>query len=82
VQRAPSLFRAIKAEMDRDRRPGRFLLTGSADVLLLPDLSESLAGRMEVLTLWPFTRRTRRAEGAVYRHAFRRRTAPICIRRE
>ncbi len=55
VQRAPGLFRAIKAEVDRDRTPGRFLLTGSADVLLLPRLSESLAGRMEVHTLWPLS---------------------------
>lgn len=55
VQRAPELFIAIKAAVDRDRRPGRFLLTGSANVLLLPKLSESLAGRMEVLTLWPLS---------------------------
>ncbi len=55
VQRAPGLFRAIKAVVDADRRPGRFLLTGSADVFLLPSVSESLAGRMEVLTLWPFS---------------------------
>lgn len=55
VQLAPGLFRAIKAEVDRNRQPGRFLLTGSADVLLLPHLSESLAGRMEILTLWPFS---------------------------
>ena len=55
VQRAPELFLAIKASVDRDRSPGRFLLTGSADVMLLPDLSESLAGRMEVLTLWPLS---------------------------
>jgi len=55
IQHAPGLFPAVKAEVDRDRRPGRFLLTGSADVLLLPDLSESLAGRMEILTLWPFS---------------------------
>ncbi len=55
VQRAPDLFRAIKAEVDRDRKPGRFLLTGSADVMLLPNLSESLAGRMEILTLWPLS---------------------------
>ncbi|MDT7858411.1 ATP-binding protein [Rubrivirga sp. S365] len=55
VQRAPELFRAVKAEVDRDRRPGRFLLTGSADVLLLPVASESLAGRMEVVTLWPLS---------------------------
>lgn len=56
VQRAPELFVAIKAEVDRNRQPGRFLLTGSANVLLLPALSESLAGRMEILTLWPFSR--------------------------
>ena len=55
VQRAPDLFLAIKAEVDRDRTPGRFLLTGSADFLLLPRVSESLAGRMEILTLWPLS---------------------------
>ncbi len=51
----PELFPAIKAAVDRGRGPGRFLLTGSANVLLLPKLSESLAGRMEMLTLWPFS---------------------------
>jgi predicted AAA+ superfamily ATPase len=55
VQRAPELFLAIKAEVDKDRRAGRFLLTGSANVLLVPRLAESLAGRMEILTLWPFS---------------------------
>ncbi len=55
VQRAPELFLPIKASVDRDRRPGRFLLTGSANVLLLPKLAESLAGRMEVITLWPLS---------------------------
>jgi predicted AAA+ superfamily ATPase len=55
VQRSPGLFPAIKAEVDRGRRPGRFLLTGSANVLLLPKLSESLAGRMEILTLRPLS---------------------------
>lgn len=55
VQRAPELFVAIKAAVDRERRPGRFLLTGSANVMLLPQLSDSLAGRMEILTLWPFS---------------------------
>jgi hypothetical protein len=55
VQRAPELFLAIKASVDRDRHPGRYLLTGSADVFLLPRVSESLAGRMEVLTLWPLS---------------------------
>lgn len=55
IQRMPELFMAIKADVDRRRKPGRFLLTGSANVLLLPTLSESLAGRMEILTLWPFS---------------------------
>jgi len=55
IQRVPDLFLPIKAEVDRTREPGRFLLTGSANVLLLPSLSESLAGRMEILTLWPFS---------------------------
>lgn len=55
IQRAPGLFMAIKAAVDRDRQLGRFLLTGSADVMLLPRLSESLAGRMEILTLWPLS---------------------------
>ena len=53
VQHAPELFPAIKATVDKRREPGRFLLTGSANILLLPRLSESLAGRMEILTLWP-----------------------------
>ena len=53
VQHVPELFPALKAAVDRQRMPGRFLLTGSANVLLLPRLSESLAGRMEILTLWP-----------------------------
>lgn len=55
IQRAPELFMAIKSDVDSNRRPGRFLLTGSANVLLLPNLSESLAGRMEILSLWPFS---------------------------
>lgn len=55
VQRAPEIFRAIKLSVDRNRRPGRFLLTGSANALLLPKASDSLAGRMEVLTLLPFS---------------------------
>lgn len=55
IQRAPELFLAIKADVDRNRAPGRYLLTGSANVLLLPRLSESLAGRMEIFTLLPFS---------------------------
>lgn len=55
IQHVPELFPVIKAAVDRHRKPGRFLLTGSANILLLPKLSESLAGRMEILTLWPFS---------------------------
>jgi predicted AAA+ superfamily ATPase len=55
VQLVPEIFRSIKLSVDRDRTPGRFLLTGSANVLMLPRLSESLAGRMEILTLWPLS---------------------------
>ena len=55
VQHVPEIFPVIKAAIDRKRLPGRFLLTGSANVMLLPKLSASLAGRMEVLTLWPFS---------------------------
>lgn len=55
VQRAPEVFLAIKSRVDKQRKPGRFLLTGSANVLLLPRLAESLAGRMEILTLWPLS---------------------------
>jgi predicted AAA+ superfamily ATPase len=55
VQRAPELFLRIKLSVDRDRRPGRFLLTGSANPLFIPDAAEALAGRMEVLTLWPLS---------------------------
>jgi predicted AAA+ superfamily ATPase len=55
VQRAPELFLPLKAAVDRDRRPGRFLLTGSADALLLPHLADALVGRMERVTLWPFS---------------------------
>jgi predicted AAA+ superfamily ATPase len=55
IQRAPGLLLAMKAVIDLDRKPGRFLLTGSADVLSMPRVAESLAGRMEVATLWPLS---------------------------
>ncbi|HEY3245717.1 MAG TPA: ATP-binding protein [Phycisphaerae bacterium] len=55
IQQAPDLLRAIKLEVDRRRVPGRFLLTGSADVFLVPRVSETLTGRIEILTLWPFS---------------------------
>jgi uncharacterized protein len=55
VQHVPELFSALKAAVDRDRRPGRFLLTGSTNVLLLPRLADSLAGRMDILRLHPLS---------------------------
>lgn len=63
VQREPSLLRAVKRAIDRDRTPGRFLLTGSANPLLMRQVSESLAGRASYLTLWPMTRREQRGLG-------------------
>ncbi len=53
AQRAPAIFAALKLAIDRRRVPGRFLLTGSTHVLLVPHLSDSLAGRMEILRLHP-----------------------------
>ena len=57
VQRAPELLRAVKRAIDTRRRRGQFLLTGSANLLLMRQVSESLAGRASYLTLWPMTRR-------------------------
>jgi hypothetical protein len=53
VQRAPGLFTSLKVAVDRGRTPGRFLLTGSSNVLLLPTLADSLAGRMGIVRLHP-----------------------------
>ena len=55
VQRVPELFEAIKISVDRQRAPGRFLLTGSTNVFLVPQLSDSLAGRMQIVPLHPLT---------------------------
>jgi uncharacterized protein len=63
VQHEPRLLRAVKRAIDRNRKPGRFLLTGSANLLLMRRVSESLAGRARYLTLWPMTRREQRGLG-------------------
>lgn len=55
VQRIPEIFVSIKQSVDELRRPGRFLLTGSANVLLLPQVSDSLAGRFEMIPLYPLS---------------------------
>jgi uncharacterized protein len=54
VQRAPDLLLAIKESVDKDQAPGRFLLTGSTNLMALPAVADSLAGRLEVITLLPF----------------------------
>lgn len=56
IQRAPDLLLAIKKTVDEDYRPGRFLLTGSANVLTLPRVADSLAGRMETIRMLPLAR--------------------------
>lgn len=55
VQRAPALLLAIKSRLDRDDTPGQFLLTGSANLRRIPTVSDALPGRVDYLTLWPFT---------------------------
>ena len=55
VQMVPALFRSIKARVDQERKPGMFLLTGSANIMVIPKASESLAGRMETIRLMPFS---------------------------
>ncbi|GFP40673.1 ATP-binding protein, partial [Candidatus Hakubella thermalkaliphila] len=55
VQRAPDLLRAIKRVVDRDPKPGQYLLTGSANLMTLKTVSESLAGRVALHELHPFS---------------------------
>ena len=55
VQRVPEIFSALKLAVDRRRTPGRFLLTGSTNVLLIPTLADSLAGRMQIVELHPLS---------------------------
>ena len=72
IQRAPDLLRSIKRSVDEDRRPGRFLLTGSANLLTVPQVSESLAGRMEIVTLLPLAQaEIRRRPPAFLKSVFR-----------
>lgn len=65
IQRAPQLMLAIKQSVDDDRRPGRFLLTGSANIITAPRMRESMAGRIELLTLWPVSQAEARQQGPV-----------------
>ena len=64
IQREPKLLLAVKHDIDVNRQPGRFLLTGSANLLLMQKVSESLAGRASYLNLWPLTRREQLGQGS------------------
>jgi predicted AAA+ superfamily ATPase len=76
IQRVPELLLAIKASVDRNWRPGRFLLTGSANIRFVLGVADSLVGRMEILTLWPLSQGeiTERREG--FLGAIRRERLP------
>ena len=63
MQREPGLMQTVKQAIDKDRQAGRILLTGSANLLLMRQVSESLAGRASYLTLWPMTRREQQGAG-------------------
>ena len=69
VQRVPVLLVAVKRAVDRDRRPGRFLLTGSANPLLAPTVTDSLAGRMETAQLHPLTESEKARRPGGFLHA-------------
>ncbi len=56
IQRVPELLLAIKRSVDEDYRPGRFLLTGSANLMTLPKVEDSLAGRIEIIRMLPLAR--------------------------
>lgn len=64
IQRAPHLLLSIKKTIDEDRRPGRFLFTGSANIMTLPTVADSLAGRMETLYLLPLSQSEMRGGSA------------------
>ncbi|TCU24856.1 AAA domain-containing protein [Rhizobium azibense] len=71
-QRAPELLLAIKESVDTDQRPGRFLLTGSANLMMLPRVADSPAGRMEVVRLLPLAQsEIKSAQGNFLLDAFR-----------
>lgn len=66
IQRAPELLLAIKESVDTDQRPGRFLLTGSANLMTLPRVADSLAGRMEIVRLLPLAQSEIRTAGSSF----------------
>lgn len=78
VQRAPTLLLVIKSSVDRDTRPGRFLLTGSANLMMLPKVADSLAGRMETVRLLPLSQsEIRGGQGRFLDDAFSGKPPPV-----
>lgn len=78
VQRVPHLFTSIKASIDENRLPGRFVMTGSANVLMVPSLSDSLAGRVELLRMFPLAQaEIRSIESTFIEQLFSDSFAPI-----
>lgn len=63
IQRVPALLLAIKAKVDRDWTPGQFLITGSANLRRIPTVADALPGRIDYLTMWPFTQGEIRGRG-------------------
>ncbi|MGC8518129.1 MAG: AAA family ATPase [Steroidobacteraceae bacterium] len=82
VQREPDVLRAVKRSIDRNRSPGRLLLTGAANLLLMRGVSQSLAGRASSLTLWPMTRREQRRARRIILLRGRRRSGRVPRRAE
>jgi len=80
VQRAPGIFAALKLTVDRKRTSGRFILTGSTNILLVPKLADSLAGRMQILQLRPLAQNELRRSvpaflDTLFKHGFKTRQA-------
>jgi uncharacterized protein len=76
IQRAPELLLAIKALLDRNDDPGQFLLTGSANLRRIPTVSDALPGRIDYLTLWPFTQGELRSQREEFLGGLFRGTVP------
>ena len=76
VQRAPGIFTALKLSVDRRRTPGRFVLTGSFNLLAVPTVQDSLAGRLETVRLHPLSQCEVHAKPTCRRLA----SSPLCLK--
>lgn len=80
VQRFPDLLIAIKRELYLDRRPNRYLLTGSTNVMTTPRVAKSLAGRVELLQMWPLSQTEIEATNSTFWRNFFRRSLEVARR--